>query len=55
MGYTNKGKALSTIYKRHADEFTDTMTALIELDTAGGKQQVRIFSLRGCHLCHCRM
>jgi hypothetical protein len=26
------------------------MTALVELDTKGGKQQVRIFSLRGCHL-----
>lgn len=26
------------------------MTALVELETAGGKQQVRIFSLRGCHL-----
>ncbi len=26
------------------------MTALIELDTSGGKQKVRIFSLRGCHL-----
>ena len=26
------------------------MTALVELDTAGGRQQVRIFSLRGAHL-----
>ncbi|MFW3379839.1 hypothetical protein ACN9NO_11160, partial [Glaesserella parasuis] len=26
------------------------MTALIELQTAGGKQQVRVFSLRGAHL-----
>ena len=26
------------------------MTQVIELPTAGGKQQVRVFSLRGCHL-----
>lgn len=50
LGYANKGKALSNIYTRNADEFTDSMTALIELDTEGGKQQVRVFSLRGCHL-----
>ncbi len=50
LGYANKGKALSNIYKRNAEEFTDSMTALVELETAGGKQQVRIFSLRGCHL-----
>lgn len=38
------------IYDRNADEFTAEMTALIELQTAGGKQQVRVFSLRGAHL-----
>ncbi|MES2262087.1 MAG: alpha/beta hydrolase [Pseudomonadota bacterium] len=38
------------IYRRHADEFTDKMTALVEMATAGGKQMVRIFSLRGAHL-----
>jgi prophage antirepressor-like protein len=26
------------------------MTALVKMDTAGGAQEVRIFSLRGCHL-----
>lgn len=50
LGYANSGKALNTIYQRNADEFTSSMTALVELDTAGGKQQVRIFSLRGVHL-----
>lgn len=38
------------IYDRNADEFTPEMTALIEMQTNGGKQQVRIFSLRGAHL-----
>ncbi len=38
------------LYARHSDEFTPDMTFLTEVDTAGGKQQVRVFSLRGCHL-----
>lgn len=38
------------IYERHADEFTPDMSFLTTVDTAGGKQQVRVFSLRGCHL-----
>lgn len=43
------GKLLQ-IYNRHADEFTPDMSFLTTVDTAGGKQQVRVFSLRGCHL-----
>ena len=50
LGYKNPASDISNLYDRNADEFTDTMTALVELDTEGGKQQVRIFSLRGCHL-----
>lgn len=50
LGYAGTGRALSLVYQRNADEFTDAMTALIEMETNGGKQQVRIFSLRGCHL-----
>ncbi|WP_208281457.1 BRO-N domain-containing protein [Massilia oculi] len=38
------------IYRNHADEFTPGMTAMTEMMTAGGKQMVRIFSLRGAHL-----
>ena len=49
LGY-NRADRVNELYARNADEFTDTMTALVELDTEGGKQQVRIFSLRGCHL-----
>lgn len=43
------GKLLQ-IYNRHADEFTPEMSFLTTIDTKGGKQQVRVFSLRGCHL-----
>lgn len=51
LEYTNQpDAAIRKIYERNADEFTDAMTALVELETNGGKQQVRIFSLRGCHL-----
>lgn len=38
------------IYERHSDEFTPDMSFLTTIDTNGGKQQVRVFSLRGCHL-----
>ncbi len=50
LGYKNPSSDMSKLFDRNADEFTDTMTALVELDTEGGKQQVRVFSLRGCHL-----
>ena len=41
---------LRKLYERHADEFTPDMSFLTTIDTNGGKQQVRVFSLRGCHL-----
>lgn len=50
LGYTNIGKGLYNIFARHADEFTASMTAVVKLPTAGGEQETRIFSLRGCHL-----
>lgn len=50
LGYKNPSADMAKVYERNADEFTSSMTALVELDTAGGKQQVRIFSLRGVHL-----
>ena len=54
----NKGGAQSDtpsvrvrkLYARHADEFRPDMTALVKMQTPGGMQEVRIFSLRGCHL-----
>jgi prophage antirepressor-like protein len=50
LGYSNPVDSIKNLYERNSDEFTATMTQLIELDTAGGKQQVRVFSLRGAHL-----
>lgn len=42
--------AIKKLYKRHADEFTSDMTAVIRVPSAGGLQETRIFSLRGTHL-----
>lgn len=47
---TNAIRQVQKLFQRHADEFTPGMTALVELATAGGKQMVRVFSLRGAHL-----
>ncbi len=41
---------VNQVYNNHADEFTPDMSFLTTIDTPGGKQQVRVFSLRGCHL-----
>lgn len=49
FGYTVGGR-INTIYEQHKDEFTTQMTALVQVQTPGGPQQVRIFSLRGAHL-----
>ena len=57
--YENKGgsqseapfeKRVRNLYARHAEEFSDSMTALIEVQTAGGMQKTRVSSLRGAHL-----
>lgn len=49
LGY-EKRDAIQQIYSRNADEFTEEMTQVMELPTAGGVQPVRIFSPRGCYL-----
>lgn len=49
FGYTTP-RSLNVLYNRYKDEFTSLMTTVIELDTPGGRQPVRIFSLRGAHL-----
>ncbi len=49
LDYEKRG-AINTLFDRNADEFTDEMTQVIELPTAGGIQPVRIFSPRGCYL-----
>lgn len=49
LGY-ERPRDLIDLYNRNAVEFTDSMTALVKLPTAGGLQESRIFSLRGAHL-----
>ncbi|MCP5901732.1 BRO family protein [Klebsiella pneumoniae] len=43
-------KAVQRIFSRHADEFTAQMTGVVKLTTPSGKQESRVFSLRGAHL-----
>lgn len=50
LGYAKGRISIDKIFRSNADEFTPTMTQLVEMDTAGGKQMVRVFSLRGTHL-----
>lgn len=50
LGYKNAESAIKDLYNRNADEFTEHMTQVIDLRTAGGMQKVRIFSLRGAHM-----
>lgn len=49
LGYENPYK-VQQLHERNEAEFTEDMTQLLDLPTAGGVQQVRIFSLRGAHL-----
>lgn len=50
LEYANPETAVTKIFNRHADEFAASMTKMVELVTAGGRQVVRMFSLRGAHL-----
>lgn len=50
LGFKSPSVDISKMFSRNADEFTDDMTQVIELPTAGGRQPARIFSLRGAHL-----
>lgn len=43
-------RAVMVIYERNRDEFTADETRLITLNTDGGPQEVRVFSLRGARL-----
>lgn len=50
LGYGSARQRIQQVYEKHAAEFTDRMTQLVTLPTAGGPQEVRVFSLRGAHL-----
>ena len=50
LGYSDPSRSIAELHARNADEFTEEMTQLLDLPTAGGIQPVRIFSPRGCYL-----
>ena len=50
LGYSDASRSISELHSRNADEFTEEMTQVLELPTAGGVQPVRVFSPRGCYL-----
>ena len=50
LGYENPAQNVKNLFDRNADEFTDEMTQVVDLHTAGGRQPVRVFSPRGCYL-----
>lgn len=50
LGYQNPSADAQNLYNRNADEFDESMTQVVELNTAGGRQPVRIFSPRGAYL-----
>lgn len=49
LGY-GRADRINELFASNAAEFSDSMTALVKLPTAGGEQLVRVFSLRGAHL-----
>ena len=49
FGYQTHRSVLN-LFTANSAEFTESMTALVEVQTPGGPQTVRIFSLRGAHL-----
>lgn len=57
LGYLEPAKKIHELYTRHADEFSEGMTALVRVPDvnphtggAGQVREVRVFSLRGAHL-----
>lgn len=50
LALSSPAQAIHKLHARNAAEFTDEMTQVVDLPTAGGVQPVRIFSLRGAHL-----
>ena len=49
LNYARPDK-INSIYQSHRDEFTSDMTCTTDLVLQGQNRQVRVFSLRGCHL-----
>ena len=49
LGYSSE-RSITNLYARNEDEFSNDLSVVIELSTAGIPTKTRIFSLRGCHL-----
>ncbi|EFR9853001.1 BRO family protein [Salmonella enterica] len=50
LQYSNS-RAVTMIYNKYSDEFTNGMTQVLEVSTSGNyRKKVRVFSLRGAHL-----
>ena len=49
LGYSRED-AVNKIFERNSDEFTGSMTCNVKLTLQGQAREVRVFSLRGCHL-----
>ncbi|MDT0496507.1 BRO family protein [Algiphilus sp. W345] len=49
MGYADP-RSLLKIYSRHADEFTEAMTCVVNLTTQGQRRDLRVFNADGAHL-----
>ena len=43
-------RSVNRVFNKNRDEFTDDMTAILTMETAGGPQEVRIYSTRGAYL-----
>lgn len=50
LGYANPETAITKLFNRNIEEFSSSMTRLVDVQTNGGTQSIRAFSLRGCHL-----
>lgn len=48
LGYADS-KSINRIYSRNHDEFTVSMTTVVNLTTITGLKETRVFSLRGCY------
>ncbi|PUR01052.1 hypothetical protein DCL20_08510 [Acinetobacter schindleri] len=49
LGYARED-AVNKVFERKADEFSNGMTCNVKMTLQGQTREVRVFSLRGCHL-----
>lgn len=50
LAFENPAKGVQKVWSRNEAEFDDSMTMLIQVPTAGGRQLVRLFNARGAAL-----